>query len=118
MNYESPIVPAENPRSRAIGFLEFHLKVHHGNRIPLTVGISWVQNLPSVPQKQLRVASVVDTANGRHNQKAVQKPALIQLRAGNNLVIHLPQTFDFYDNDQCGCGAQKTVVHVLVDCRG
>jgi hypothetical protein len=41
---------------------------------------------------------------------------LTQLRTGHNWLSTYAKTFGFRDNDQCVCGAQETVTHVLVDC--
>jgi hypothetical protein len=41
---------------------------------------------------------------------------LTQLRTGHNWLSTYAKTFGFRDDDQCECGAQETVVHVLVDC--
>ncbi|KAJ5183270.1 hypothetical protein N7492_000886 [Penicillium capsulatum] len=41
---------------------------------------------------------------------------LMQLRSGHNWLSTYAKTRGFRDDDQCMCGAQETVVHVLVDC--
>ena len=41
---------------------------------------------------------------------------LTQLRTSHNWLSTYAKTFGFRDNDQCVCGAQETVTHVLVDC--
>jgi hypothetical protein len=41
---------------------------------------------------------------------------LTQLRTGHNWLATYAKTFRFRDDDQCVCGAQETVTHVLVDC--
>ena len=41
---------------------------------------------------------------------------LIQMRAGHSWLATYGKTFGFREDDQCACGAQETVVHVLVDC--
>jgi hypothetical protein len=41
---------------------------------------------------------------------------LTQLRTGHNWLSTYAKIFGFRDNDQCVCGAQETVTHVLVDC--
>ncbi|KAI3112960.1 hypothetical protein CBS147330_9895 [Penicillium roqueforti] len=39
-----------------------------------------------------------------------------QLRTGHNWLSTYAKTFGFREDDQCVCGAQETVTHVLVDC--
>ncbi|XHF99701.1 hypothetical protein AWENTII_013004 [Aspergillus wentii] len=41
---------------------------------------------------------------------------LTQLRTGHNWLSTYAKTFGFREDDQCVCGAQETVTHVLVDC--
>jgi ribonuclease HI len=41
---------------------------------------------------------------------------LTQLRTGHNWLSTYAKSFGFRDDDQCVCGAQETVTHVLVDC--
>jgi ribonuclease HI len=41
---------------------------------------------------------------------------LTQLRTGHNWLSTYAKAFGFRDDDQCVCGAQETVTHVLVDC--
>ena len=41
---------------------------------------------------------------------------LTQLRTGHNWLSTYAKNFGFRDDDQCECGAQETVTHVLVDC--
>jgi ribonuclease HI len=41
---------------------------------------------------------------------------LSQLRTGHNWLSTYAKPFGFRDDDQCVCGAQETVTHVLVDC--
>jgi ribonuclease HI len=41
---------------------------------------------------------------------------LTQLRTGHNWLSTYAKTFGFRNDDQCVCGAQETVTHVLVDC--
>lgn len=43
---------------------------------------------------------------------------LTQLRTGHNWLSTFANKFGFRGDDQCECGAQETVVHVLVDCPG
>jgi ribonuclease HI len=41
---------------------------------------------------------------------------LTQLRTGHNWLSTYRKNVGYSDNDQCVCGAQETVTHVLVDC--
>lgn len=41
---------------------------------------------------------------------------LTQLRTGHNWLSSYRKKVGYSDNDQCACGAQETVTHVLVDC--
>jgi ribonuclease HI len=41
---------------------------------------------------------------------------LTQLRTGHNWLSTYAKLFRFREDDQCVCGAQETVTHVLVDC--
>ena len=41
---------------------------------------------------------------------------LTQLRTGHNWLSTYAKAYRFRDDDQCACGAQETVTHVLVDC--
>jgi ribonuclease HI len=41
---------------------------------------------------------------------------LTQLRTGHNWLSTYAKSFGFRGDDHCGCGAQETVTHVLVDC--
>jgi ribonuclease HI len=50
------------------------------------------------------------------NLPRIRAYLLTQLRTGHNWLSTYAKTFGFRDDDQCECGAQETVVHVLVDC--
>ncbi len=42
---------------------------------------------------------------------------LTQLRSGNSWLSTYAKTFGIREDDQCVCGAQETVTHVLMDCQ-
>jgi hypothetical protein len=41
---------------------------------------------------------------------------LTQLRTGHNWLSSYRKNVGYSDDDQCACGTQETVTHVLVDC--